>query len=142
MQSPLAACFETTRGAGAGGPSLLACQVSDYTHRHQARERSCLRRRIIYQVILIINSLHIISLAVIFNYHKNYTYAVLEINYNYNMSYMFRRIAAEATYCCKLGIKLPGSAGKKVVFLTNRASCSGIFATNQLSNSLDLQVNK
>jgi hypothetical protein len=53
----------------------------------------------------------LISLAVIFNYHKNYTYAVLEINYNYGISYMFRRIAAEATYCCKLGIKLPGSAG-------------------------------
>jgi hypothetical protein len=39
---------------------------------------------------------------------------------------MFRRIAAEATYCCKLGIKLPGSAGKKVVFITNQASYSGI----------------
>ncbi len=47
MRSPLAACFETTRGAGAGGPSLLACQVSDYTHRHQAREHSCLHGRII-----------------------------------------------------------------------------------------------
>ncbi len=30
MQSPLALCFETTCGAGAGVPSLLACQVSDY----------------------------------------------------------------------------------------------------------------
>jgi hypothetical protein len=47
MQSPLAACFETTRGTGAGGPSVLACQVSDCTHRHQAKECSCLRRRII-----------------------------------------------------------------------------------------------
>ncbi len=47
FQSHLAACFETTCGAGAGGPSLLACQVSDYTHRHQARERSCLRGQII-----------------------------------------------------------------------------------------------
>jgi hypothetical protein len=67
-----------------------------------------------------------ISLAVIFNYHKNCTYAVFEINSNYSISYMFRRIAAEATYCCKLGIKLPGSAGKKDVFVTNRAPYSGI----------------
>jgi hypothetical protein len=47
MQSPLAACFETICCTGAGGPSLLACQVSDYTHRHQARECSCLRGKII-----------------------------------------------------------------------------------------------
>ncbi len=47
MQSPLALFFETICCTGAGGPSLLACQVSDYTHGHQARERSFLRRRII-----------------------------------------------------------------------------------------------
>jgi hypothetical protein len=47
MQSPLAACFETTCGASAGGPSLLSCQESDYTHEHQARECSRLRGQII-----------------------------------------------------------------------------------------------
>ncbi len=45
-QSPLTACFETICCAGAGGPSLLACQVSDYTHGYQARKRSCLCRQI------------------------------------------------------------------------------------------------
>jgi hypothetical protein len=47
MQSPLAVCFETIYCTGAGGPSLLACQMSDYTHGHQARERSRLRGQII-----------------------------------------------------------------------------------------------
>ena len=46
-QSPLMLCFETACGAGAGGPSLLACHVSYYTHGHPARERSCLCGRII-----------------------------------------------------------------------------------------------
>ncbi len=41
MQSPLAAFFETICGAGAGGPSLLACQVSDYTHGHKASGLVC-----------------------------------------------------------------------------------------------------
>ncbi len=40
-------CFETACGAGAGGPSLLACHVSYYTHGHPDRERSCLCGRII-----------------------------------------------------------------------------------------------